>query len=294
MTPNTLPPEKYAELQRQLDEVDRKFEESIAANRADKTMTEEERNKRYVSLKNGNASRKSQIRKQFGVSLRLREKDKRAMKAQGLKPEYPKNENYKASSRASLNGSTPQTTPHYIDPHYSSSSYDSPADGLPKSTTNTPPPTSSFTPLNRPSAGALPRIGASGNHEGFSVFHKDNDPKSVFSPQQMRPTSFSTNPSNPLKRRRTSTPSNASRSRPSSSQSNRIVPMNPLPPTERFEALSQQMQRQIESENEKEIIEVLSSSEESQVDGVNSDGGSSGGERRGSGMAKRGGREDEP
>jgi hypothetical protein len=78
-SPSELSAEKLADLNRELQEADDRYQQQISEIPAD--ATEEQRTARLVSLKNANASRKSQIRKAHGVSLRLREKDKQARKA---------------------------------------------------------------------------------------------------------------------------------------------------------------------------------------------------------------------
>ena len=75
-SPSQLTPEKLAALQQELQDEDDKYATLRAAAQA--LPVASERDARLVSLKNGNASKKSQIRKKYGVSLRLREKDKAA------------------------------------------------------------------------------------------------------------------------------------------------------------------------------------------------------------------------
>jgi len=128
-SPSELSAERLAALNRELQEADDRYEQQIEE--IPKTYTEAERTARLVSLKNANASRKSQIRKAHGVSLRLREKDKLARKVAGVSP---------TGSRA---GSEQRG-----------------------SITSTPPsiaPTSSFSPINTP-----PRTGPSSSEYGRS------------------------------------------------------------------------------------------------------------------------------
>ncbi|EHL01325.1 hypothetical protein M7I_2658 [Glarea lozoyensis 74030] len=71
--PEDLPPEKLAAMNREIDEEDarhRALQEEILK------LPQEEQEQRLQSAKNGNASKKSTIRKRYGVTLRLREKDK--------------------------------------------------------------------------------------------------------------------------------------------------------------------------------------------------------------------------
>ncbi|KAL3427860.1 hypothetical protein PVAG01_01369 [Phlyctema vagabunda] len=174
MTPESLPPEEYAKLNVELDAVDNKYESDVAAIDADPSMSSTIKEARKTSLKNGQASKKSQIRKKFGVTLRLRDKDKKAMKAKGLTPTY--------NRTGSANGAA---SSHYLDPKYSSAvmnssplvnstlaanvetpqprsqlaavstppSYQSPQSQLPPPPQPQPTPvrqSSGFTPLNRP------------------------------------------------------------------------------------------------------------------------------------------------
>ncbi|KAI9644809.1 hypothetical protein NHQ30_006836 [Ciborinia camelliae] len=77
-SPSELTPEKLAALEHALQMVDEKYAADQAAIPHD--WPADKREARLISLKNGNASRKSQIRKSFGVTLRMREKDKEAKK----------------------------------------------------------------------------------------------------------------------------------------------------------------------------------------------------------------------
>jgi hypothetical protein len=118
-SPSELSAERLAALNWELQDADDRYQQQV--NEIPATYTEAERTARLVSLKNGNASRKSQIRKAHGVSLRLREKDKLARKAAGVTPPG------KAASEH-----TSQATP-----------------------TSTPP-ISSFAPINAPRIGISP------------------------------------------------------------------------------------------------------------------------------------------
>lgn len=77
-SPSELTPERRAALESALQRVEEKYAQDQAEIPED--WPEDKREARLISLKNGNASRKSQIRKQFGVTLRMREKDKEAKK----------------------------------------------------------------------------------------------------------------------------------------------------------------------------------------------------------------------
>ncbi|KAM0318063.1 hypothetical protein ACHAO8_002040 [Botrytis cinerea] len=77
-SPSELPPEKRAALEDALQKIEEKYLEDQS--KIPEDWTPERREARLISLKNGNASRKSQIRKQFGVTLRMRDRDKEAKK----------------------------------------------------------------------------------------------------------------------------------------------------------------------------------------------------------------------
>jgi hypothetical protein len=78
MSPSDLPPEKLAAMNEELEEEDRKYKQKLEDI---SKVPEAERAAKLTGYKNANATRKSQIRKAYGVSLRLREKDKMAKKA---------------------------------------------------------------------------------------------------------------------------------------------------------------------------------------------------------------------
>jgi hypothetical protein len=118
-SPSELSAERLAALNRELQEADDRYQQQI--DEIPLTYTEQERTARLVSLKNGNASRKSQIRKAHGVSLRLREKDKLARMAGGVSQAAKA-----ASEHRPMTSITSQATP-----------------------TSTPP-VSSFSPINTP------------------------------------------------------------------------------------------------------------------------------------------------
>lgn len=77
-SPSELPPDKRAALEDALQKIEEKYLEDQS--KIPEDWTAERREARLISLKNGNASRKSQIRKQFGVTLRMRDRDKEAKK----------------------------------------------------------------------------------------------------------------------------------------------------------------------------------------------------------------------
>jgi hypothetical protein len=115
-SPSELPPEKRAAMDKEIQDADDKYEQQIAA--IPKDYTEEQRQARMISLKNGVASKKSQIRKSYGVTLRMRERDKQARKSAGMStpPTNPRLEEYRAqppprpNSAGPVNG-TPTSTP---------------------------------------------------------------------------------------------------------------------------------------------------------------------------------------
>jgi hypothetical protein len=115
-SPSELPPEKRAAMDKEIQDADDKYEQQIAA--IPKDYTEEQRQARMISLKNGVASKKSQIRKSYGVTLRMRERDKQARKSAGMStpPTNPRLDEYRAqppprpNSGGPVNG-TPTSTP---------------------------------------------------------------------------------------------------------------------------------------------------------------------------------------
>ncbi|KAE9376606.1 hypothetical protein N431DRAFT_435878 [Stipitochalara longipes BDJ] len=107
-SPSELSAERLAALNRELQDADDRYEQQIAE--IPPTYTEAERTARLVSLKNANASRKSQIRKAHGVSLRLREKDKLARKVAGVSPPGKAASEHR-SSMTSMTSTPPSAAP---------------------------------------------------------------------------------------------------------------------------------------------------------------------------------------
>lgn len=136
-SPSELPPEKLAQMNREIEEVDEKTEQNIAEIPA--TFTPEQRASRLQSLKNQNATRKSQIRKSHGVSLRMRQKDKKARIDAGIEPLPARLDEFRASKGAK---GSPLGTPHDF------------------------PPTSSFSPVNTVRNAPPAASGHSANHYG--------------------------------------------------------------------------------------------------------------------------------
>jgi hypothetical protein len=124
-SPSELPLEKRAAMDKEIQDADDKYEQQIAA--IPKDYTEEQRQARMISLKNGVASKKSQIRKSYGVTLRMRERDKQARKSAGMStpPANPRLEEYRSRPLPRPNSGGPVS-------------------GTPKST----PPVSGFSPIN--------------------------------------------------------------------------------------------------------------------------------------------------
>jgi hypothetical protein len=144
-SPSELSPEKLAALESELQEAEDRYQQQIAE--IPTSYTEAERAHRLTSLKNANASRKSQIRKAHGVSLRLREKDKVARKAAGITP----------PGRPHLESGSPQPA----------------TTARPTST----PPTSSFSPVNVPPSRHSPsEYGRSGGPPHPSAVSHYNGP----------------------------------------------------------------------------------------------------------------------
>ncbi|CZT06455.1 uncharacterized protein RAG0_12157 [Rhynchosporium agropyri] len=82
-SPSELTPEKRAAMEKAIADAEADTAEKIAA-LASSEYSEEARQRRTTSLTNAIATRKSQIRKSFGVSLRMRETDKQARLAAGI------------------------------------------------------------------------------------------------------------------------------------------------------------------------------------------------------------------
>ncbi|PBP23578.1 hypothetical protein BUE80_DR005671 [Diplocarpon rosae] len=106
-SPNELPPEKRAQMDRELQEAVEKCEQNIAALPAD--MSESERASRTQSYRNARATRQSQIRKSHGVSLRLRQTEKAARVLVGL-PAAPGTKLQEPSPMGTSAGSPPVPT----------------------------------------------------------------------------------------------------------------------------------------------------------------------------------------
>ncbi|TAQ86086.1 hypothetical protein B7494_g5600 [Chlorociboria aeruginascens] len=190
-SPSELSPERKMELDRQLDEAEHKYQQQIAD--IPSSFSPTERANRLVSLKNGNASRKSQIRKSFGVSLRLREKDKAAMKASIKRPKQSF-EQYRAAPLS----------------HHPQMSTPTPVYTIP------PGPTTGFSPINSGNvARAPPPSLLNSSLAKKSASHSPVNSNSLFA--------HGSNP-NPNKRRRISDDGNSSQF-----SSTRIVPSQLLP-----------------------------------------------------------------
>jgi hypothetical protein len=128
VSPSQLSDAKKAEMDRQIEAEDLRYENALAA--IDPQLPLEDQEKRKISLKNGNASKKSQIRKSFGVTLRMRDKDKIASRAAAI---------------ASSSTATP-AGPSAVRPAYSS----------PQVPSHISQPSSGFSPINAPAPHKIP------------------------------------------------------------------------------------------------------------------------------------------
>lgn len=79
LSPSQLSAVKKTEMDRQIEAENRKYQNALAA--IDPQLPPADQEKRRISLRNGNATKKSQIRKSFGVTLRMRDRDKIASRA---------------------------------------------------------------------------------------------------------------------------------------------------------------------------------------------------------------------
>ncbi|KAL2076198.1 hypothetical protein VTL71DRAFT_1141 [Oculimacula yallundae] len=106
-SPSELPPEKRAAMEQAIIDAETDTAEKIAA--LSPSLSAEDRQRRITSLQNAIATKKSQIRKAHGVSLRMREKDKLARAAAGIISSAGANRirEYDASSSQSPAGSPP-------------------------------------------------------------------------------------------------------------------------------------------------------------------------------------------
>ncbi|KAH7342231.1 hypothetical protein BKA65DRAFT_287990 [Rhexocercosporidium sp. MPI-PUGE-AT-0058] len=98
-SPSELTPEKRASLEKAINDAELDYAEKIAA--IPEEWSAEERQRRVTSLSNAHATKKSQIRRAHGVSLRMREKDKQARVAAGISPAASTRiQEFKASSQS--------------------------------------------------------------------------------------------------------------------------------------------------------------------------------------------------
>jgi len=139
--PSQLPPERLAQLNRDLQDVDDRYEEGLANIPDD--LAEPEKEAKRIGLKNANSSRKSQIRKAYGVTLRMREKDKQ----------------YKAALMRAGNDSSPggsaNASPAPAGAHSSRPAFDAVRNSTETRVAATAP-TSGFSPVNAPVTRTLP------------------------------------------------------------------------------------------------------------------------------------------
>lgn len=105
-----LTPQQRAALDQAIQDAETDCAEKIAAIPLD--FSAEERQRRITSINYGNATKKSQIRRAHGVSLRMREKDKQARVAAGISPAASSRiQEFKASSSSAPSGSPPSFSP---------------------------------------------------------------------------------------------------------------------------------------------------------------------------------------
>lgn len=114
VSPSDLPLEKRALLDAEIQKVDDRYEQRFSELAPD--LSTKERSRKISSLKNMNTSQKSQIRKKYGVSLRLRDRDKRGRISLGLDtPSQGKRKNMTDSSAsgspAPVTGFSPVNAP---------------------------------------------------------------------------------------------------------------------------------------------------------------------------------------
>jgi hypothetical protein len=82
MSPSELPPEKLTEMNKLIADQETRYQCQVREVDSTEYPTPDAVAKRLSSLKASNATRNSQIRKSFGVTLRMRDKDKKVMAAQ--------------------------------------------------------------------------------------------------------------------------------------------------------------------------------------------------------------------
>ncbi|EKD13232.1 uncharacterized protein L3040_003034 [Drepanopeziza brunnea f. sp. 'multigermtubi'] len=129
MSPDELSPQKRAEMEKALQETQDRTDAAIASLPA--SYTEAERASRTSSMLNANASKRSQIRKSFGVSLRLRKGQQAARVAAGLP----------AAAGTKMPGTKLRES-------FGAASTHGPLAGAPSG--------ASFSPINKPSSNASP------------------------------------------------------------------------------------------------------------------------------------------
>lgn len=93
--PSELPPDQKEKLEKAIDEQEKKYTQQQA--NVDTSLTQAEREKKLLSLKQNNATKKSQIRKSFGVTVRQRLKDGNKTKNSAVRPAL---ENFRATAES--------------------------------------------------------------------------------------------------------------------------------------------------------------------------------------------------
>ncbi|CAG8950708.1 hypothetical protein HYFRA_00002918 [Hymenoscyphus fraxineus] len=228
-SPSELPPEKLAQLDNELAAEDSKYE--VARQQAE-SLDEPERSSRLISLKNGLASKKSTIRRRYGVSLRLRERDKLAQKASmnnRLRSEdsTPQNSVAPASGFSPINtivsaptGFSPinatRTAPSpltdYGSPYLATANSNQPRPSIPAPHGFSSPHPASGHPTSRLSTSTSRRSSEQDTPEGFGVLVRRDSRNTRYNPQnQMTPTTFAA----AQKRRRGSLTEDEGAARPS-------------------------------------------------------------------------------
>ncbi|KAG4420556.1 hypothetical protein IFR04_006263 [Cadophora malorum] len=166
-SPSELTPEKRAALEKAIQDAEDETAEKIAA--IPKEWTDEERQRRITSINNANATKKSQIRRAHGVSLRMREKDKQARMAAGISPS--------ASSRiqefrASYSPAASPPAPSFSPVNGNTSTYSGPPQ--PATSYRAPPPSAAARVYNPMSSQP------SGNDVPLTHARQDNSARSGF------------------------------------------------------------------------------------------------------------------
>jgi hypothetical protein len=128
-------------MDRQIAAEDLRYQNALAA--IDPQLPQDDQERRKISLKNGNATKKSQIRKSFGVTLRMREKDRIASRTIAMVSSPAP----MAASVAGPSSSGPSRLSPHVPSHVST-------------------PSSGFSPINAPAPRHSPQV-ASGQPQSL-------------------------------------------------------------------------------------------------------------------------------